>query len=108
MINPVVVHPEGDIEPDENPEGCLSVPGLASVLARPSLASVTGQDLNGEPIRVDGTGVLARCLQHETDHLNGLLYVDRLPEETREGLLAELAQLVEDGDLPEWSAGPAK
>jgi peptide deformylase len=46
----------------------------------------------GEPVRIDGTGLLARCLQHESDHLDGLLYVDRLPTKKRKRLLAESAE----------------
>ena len=60
-------------------------------MGRPTTASVTGVDMFGEPVRIDGTGLLARCLQHESDHLDGLLYVDRLPAKQRKRLLADSA-----------------
>lgn len=76
VVNPVL-EVEGPEEADAT-EGCLSVPGLGYRLPRRSWARVTGTDLTGAPIVIEGRGVLARCLQHETDHLNGRLYVDRL------------------------------
>ena len=59
-------------------EGCLSVPGPYHELARASSATVRGVDKTGAPVEVSGTGYFARCLQHETDHLDGLLYLNRL------------------------------
>ena len=106
VVNPVVTTPHG-AELDENPEGCLSVPREFSPLARPARASVTGADLDGRPIRVDGTGLLARCLQHETDHLDGILYLERLPEGARETVMAAHEARIAAGALPEWSAGYA-
>lgn len=70
-------------------EGCLSVPGPRAELPRAALATVTGSDQDGNPLVITGTGYFARCLQHETDHLNGTLYVDRLPEAQRDALLRE-------------------
>jgi peptide deformylase len=91
VVNPTVHLPEGrELEVDS--EGCLSVPGVRAEVGRPTTASVTGVDMHGEPVRIDGTGLLARCLQHETDHLDGLLYVDRLPGKLRKRLLAESAE----------------
>ena len=69
-------------------EGCLSVPGQHAELERPALATVAGFDVSGEPITISGTGTLARCLQHETDHLDGTVYVDLLPPERRRQVLA--------------------
>lgn len=60
------------------PEGCLSLPGLEAATPRPDIAVVEGEDLAGAPLRVEGTGFFARCLQHEIDHLDGGLYTDRL------------------------------
>jgi peptide deformylase len=91
VINPVL-HLPPDRGLDEDTEGCLSVPGPHVELPRPATASVTGVDMDGNPVRVDGTGTLARCLQHETDHLDGLLYVDRLPAKLRKKILAESAE----------------
>jgi peptide deformylase len=60
------------------PEGCLSVLGKTYPTPRSLRASVEGQDETGAPVRIDGEGEVARCLQHETDHLNGRVYLDRL------------------------------
>jgi peptide deformylase len=91
IVNPVLHLPEDrDLEADS--EGCLSVPGVRADLGRPAKAYVTGVDMHGKPVRIDGTGLLARCLQHETDHLDGLLYVDRLPAKRRKRMLAESAE----------------
>ena len=91
VVNPVLHLPDGrDLEVDS--EGCLSVPGVRADVGRPTTAYVTGVDMAGEPVRIDGTGLLARCLQHESDHLEGLLYVDRLPTKKRKRLLSESAE----------------
>lgn len=81
IANPVLetsVVPDGMPEPDEDGEGCLSVPGEQFATARAHWAKVTGLDLDGKPVEVEGKGFFARCLQHETDHLNGIIYTDRL------------------------------
>lgn len=70
--------PEGMPDPEDDWEGCLSVPGESFPTGRADWAKVAGSDVDGEPVEVEGTGYLARCLQHETDHLDGLLYVSRL------------------------------
>lgn len=82
VINPVLTTsalpetmPADDGSEDE---GCLSVPGYSFPTNRAAEATVTGVDENGEPVTVHGTGLLARCLQHEVDHLDGLLYTDVL------------------------------
>lgn len=76
IVNPVCTLVPGELQDDD--EGCLSVPGFYYPTARAMQASVTGQDLHGEPVTVEGRGLLGRCLQHETDHLNGMLYLERL------------------------------
>lgn len=81
VINPVVTtsgKPNGSPDPHEDSEGCLSVPGESYPLLRPLKAHVVGQDVDGERIEFDATGWFARCMQHEYDHLNGTLYIDRL------------------------------
>jgi peptide deformylase len=81
ICNPVLETseiPETMPDPDDDFEGCLSVPGEAYPTGRAQWAKVTGQDVDGQPFEVEGTGFFARCLQHETDHLNGYLYIDRL------------------------------
>jgi peptide deformylase len=94
VVNPVL----DDLDPsqrtlDESPEGCLSVPGAYADLARPDYAVVRGQDKDGKDIVVEGTGFFARCLQHETDHLNGYLYIDRLSKRDRKDALRQMAEL---------------
>ncbi|WP_329370970.1 peptide deformylase [Streptomyces sp. NBC_00669] len=75
----------------EEPEGCLSVPGPYVPLARPDRAVVRGRDKDGAPLTVEGRGYFARCLQHETDHLHGHLYLDRLAARERRSALREMA-----------------
>ena len=99
VVNPVLHLPDSRVL-DVDGEGCLSVPGPQADVGRPVTAYVIGVDMHGEPIRIDGTGRLARCLQHETDHLNGLLYVDRLPAKQRKKLLAESEKHPGVGVLP--------
>ncbi|MBB3663421.1 MULTISPECIES: peptide deformylase [Prauserella salsuginis group] len=70
--------PETMPDPDDDWEGCLSVPGEAYPTGRASWAKVTGFDTGGNTVEVEGTGYFARCLQHETDHLDGYIYLDRL------------------------------
>ena len=88
VVNPVLRIPAALASPVAEPEGCLSVPGQHATLTRPSLATVTGLDLDGRPVTVTGTGLLARCFQHETDHLDGIVFVDRLPDHERAAILA--------------------
>ncbi|WP_433235919.1 peptide deformylase [Actinomadura nitritigenes] len=90
VANPTVETPTGPGRVlDDSEEGCLSVPGPHASLPRPDTAVCRGFDLSGAPITIEGTGVLARCLQHETDHLNGRLYIDRLPARARKKALRE-------------------
>jgi peptide deformylase len=81
VINPTLEtseRPETMPDPEDDLEGCLSVPGESFPTGRADWAKVTGFDLDGSPIEVAGTGFFGRCLQHETDHLEGLLYLSRL------------------------------
>ncbi|MER7213620.1 peptide deformylase [Streptosporangium sp. NPDC000239] len=99
VVNPTLVLPgHGERNLDDYDEGCLSVPGQRASLARPDRAVVHGFDVTGAPITVEGTGLLARCLQHETDHLDGMLYIDRLPAERRQQLLAAYKASKETAD----------
>ena len=90
VINPVLVEVSG--EPELVDEGCLSVPGLWFKTRRYPFARVTGIDLDGNEIEVSGTGVLAQALQHETDHLNGTLYLDRLDKESRREAMRQVRE----------------
>jgi peptide deformylase len=79
ICNPTVTLPTGAARNfDSSEEGCLSWPGAYQPLARPDVATCTGVNEDGEPVTVKGTGLLARCLQHETDHLSGIVFGDRL------------------------------
>jgi peptide deformylase len=87
VCNPVVTLPEGkDRNLDEAEEGCLSFPGAYELLARPDKAVCRGEDVEGNPVEIIGTGLLARCLQHETDHLSGVVFGDRLNGKARRSL----------------------
>jgi peptide deformylase len=88
IVNPVLHLPAAPRELIVDDEGCLSVPGQYAEVGRAKTAYVTGFDVDGNEIRIDGTGLLARCLQHEADHLDGTLYVDRLPTRARKKILA--------------------
>ena len=78
-------------------EGCLSLPGFNATVARPSRAVVTGLNRNGEPQTVEGTGLLARCFQHEMDHLDGTLFVDRLRGLQKDLILRKVRKLSKTG-----------
>jgi peptide deformylase len=75
LVNPEFVERDG-LQLEE--EGCLSVPGFEATVPRPSRAVVSGFDRDGQPVTIEGTGLLARALQHELDHLDGHLFLDRL------------------------------
>jgi peptide deformylase len=94
IVNPVLDELPADQRVlDDSNEGCLSVPGAYMELARPDYAVVRGQDLHGNPVAVAGSGYFARCLQHETDHLYGYLYIDRLSKRDRKDVLRQMAEL---------------
>ena len=88
VVNPVVVELSDETQDDD--EGCLSVPGLYAPTVRAMHAVVEGVDAEGRPVRVEGSGLLARCLQHEVDHLDGKLFLDRLAGEARKRALRAL------------------
>lgn len=93
VVNPVVDDiPAGRRVLDDGDEGCLSVPGAFAELPRPDHAVVRGQDLHGNDIVVRGSGFFARCIQHETDHLNGYLYIDRLSKRDRKDALRQMEE----------------
>jgi peptide deformylase len=88
VVNPVVV--ELSEETQDGDEGCLSVPGIWAPTVRAMHAVVEGVDVHGEPLRVEGSGLMARCLQHEVDHLDGKLFLDRLTGDARKAALRAL------------------
>ena len=87
IINPVL---ETGTEPQEGGEGCLSVPGMKSDTPRMNWARVRGVDKMGKPLVLEGEGLFARMLQHETDHLHGKLFIDRLVGEDRKRVMRAL------------------
>jgi len=90
VLNPVLVEVSG--EPEEIGEGCLSVPGLWHDAIRYPWAKVTGTDLDGNEIVLEGDGLLAQALQHETDHLDGTLYLSRLSPANRKIAMREVRE----------------
>jgi len=98
LVNPELSFPD---EEDQNgPEGCLSLPGLTFDCLRRMNVIATGWNMFGDPVTVDGSEVLARCIQHETDHLDGVLFVDRLDPETKKAAMKAIREA-------EWSGAPA-
>ncbi|MEJ5919788.1 MULTISPECIES: peptide deformylase [unclassified Corynebacterium] len=73
-------------------EGCLSIPGVNAKATRFAKVRVTGQDCKGVPVAVEGEGLLSRCIQHETDHLDGVLFLKRLDKEERKSAMKQLRQ----------------
>jgi len=90
VLNPRIV--ELSDETQDGDEGCLSVPGLWYPTTRAWYARVVGQDVDGNELVVEGTGLMARCLQHECDHLDGKLYLDRLERSVRKKAMRELRE----------------
>jgi peptide deformylase len=106
VCNPVLFLPEGkDRKLDDEDEGCLSLPGAFIECSRPDFAKVEGQDLEGNPVSYSGFGLLARCLQHETDHCYGTVFGDRLNKRTRKRLFKQ-ADEVEDHYPADWPVSP--
>jgi peptide deformylase len=97
IVNPVLEFP--DAEEQDGPEGCLSIPGLYFDTKRRMNVVAKGQDMHGEQLQLVGTALMARCVQHETDHLDGILFVDRLDAETRK----EAMQAIREA---EWNNQP--
>jgi peptide deformylase len=91
LINPVIKESSRDTEPYE--EGCLSVPGIMRDVIRPTMIHVAAVSLDGEEFEFEAGGLTARVIQHEVDHLNGILFVDRLDSFIRNELRAELKRI---------------
>ena len=90
ILNPEIVEVTGELELVD--EGCLSVPGLWHKTPRHPFARVRGIDLEGNEIELSGTGLMAQALQHETDHLDGVLYLDRLQKDERRAAMKEVRE----------------
>ncbi len=85
LVNPALHFPSD--EEQDGPEGCLSLPDLTFDCRRKQHVVAHGQNVHGDPVTVEGSDLLARCVQHETDHLDGILFVDRLDPETKRAAL---------------------
>lgn len=106
VCNPALEVPSGrDRVLDDSDEGCLSLPGAFVPCARPTFAAVTGVGVDGQPVAFSGSGLFARCLQHEFDHLQGVVFGDRLSTRLRKRLYREAAQAA-DNFPPGWPAAP--
>jgi peptide deformylase len=95
MTNPVMIEQEGE---QHEEEGCLSVPGYSGVVARPARVRVSGQDLKGEEVVMEGTGLLARAFCHEIDHLDGKLFLERLGILKRDLIKRKIKKRIRQGD----------
>ena len=85
LVNPVLHFPSD--EEQDGDEGCLSLPGLTFDCRRKMHVVAHGQNVYGDPLTVEGSALLARCVQHETDHLDGVLFIDRLDAETKKAAM---------------------
>jgi peptide deformylase len=104
IVNPVLV--ERSAEEVTDVEGCLSIPGLEYELARSQRVVAEGFDMHGEPLRIEGTERLARCFAHETDHLDGVLFIDRLDPDARKRAMKEIRELVMAGETLQVKRSP--
>ena len=99
LINPEIVKMEGE---QFGEEGCLSIPGFVGMVRRAMKVTVKGLDRKGKETRIKGEGLLARALQHEVDHLDGILYTDRIEKPE------DLFRITEDGRVPAFQGGDAR
>lgn len=90
IANPVLSGGEGELLEEE---GCLSIPGPYHETKRYARITCSGQDVDGAPLELEGDGLLARIFQHEADHLDGMLFIDRLDDDGRRSVLAELRRI---------------
>ena len=98
LVNPVLHFPSD--EEQDGPEGCLSLPDLTFDCVRKKDVVAHGQNVYGDPITISGSDLLARCVQHETDHLDGVLFIDRLDPETKKAAMEAIRKA-------EWANEPA-
>jgi peptide deformylase len=97
IVNPEIVESSGEWEYDE---GCLSVPGLSFPIVRPKLVTVRGVDLDGNEVLLEGDELMGRLIQHEIDHLDGVLLLDRLEPEAKKAAMRELRQILDGEFVP--------
>ena len=87
LVNPTIV--EAARTAEKELEGCLSIPGIQVEVERPTAVTISGQDTSGAPLRIEASGLLARVFQHEIDHLDGVLILDRTDRESRKAAMRE-------------------
>ncbi|AGL17990.1 peptide deformylase [Actinoplanes sp. N902-109] len=98
LVNPVLEFPDEEVQ--DGPEGCLSIPGIYLDTVRRQNVVAKGYTRHGDPIQLVGAGMLARCVQHETDHLDGVLFIDRQSPERRERLLTTIREAAWSDGMP--------
>ena len=109
-----LINPSLDLstEMQEGEEGCLSFPGLLYETPRSMRVVAKGFNMHGEPVVIEGSELLARCLQHETDHLDGIVFIDRLVAEERKKAMADIrnsdwfANAIDLGNTPTFKISP--
>ena len=95
LVNPTVEVEEGEVREEE---GCLSFRDIVLVVPRPARVVVSGQNVDGEPVSIEAEGLLARCLHHEIDHLNGVLFIERVSPLKRDLVRRKIAKRIRAGD----------
>ena len=95
LCNPEIISVEGEQKSDE---GCLSIPDFTDTVTRPSKITVRGFDVHGEELVIEAEGLLARCLSHEIDHMNGVLFVDHLSPLKRKLIRNKIKKLAKAGE----------
>lgn len=103
-----LINPDLDLSEDEQdgPEGCLSLPGLTFDTKRAMGVVARGMNMHGEPVVIEGTQLLARAVQHETDHLDGILFIDRLDAESRKAAMKAVRETEWFGTEPQVRLSP--
>jgi len=105
LVNPELSFP--DDQEQDGPEGCLSFPGLTVDCRRHLHAVARGVNMYGDPVVLEGTALMARCVQHETDHLDGVLFIDRLDRETKKAVMKAIREAEWAGQAtPEVKVSP--
>lgn len=102
LVNPRIVAREGTSKEEE---GCLSMPGVSELVERAARVVVEGSDAEGRDVRIEAEGLLSRCLQHENDHLDGVLFFDRVSPLKRRMLLKKWSKREEPADAPRRAGG---
>jgi peptide deformylase len=90
LINPVIILEEGE---QKGPEGCLSFPGLFADVKRPNMVRVKSQNLDGKEFEMEGSALLARAIHHEIDHLDGVLFIERMKKSDRETIVKKMKKM---------------